>query len=172
MPDHSVARSRDEKLNNMVDLYSTPLLRMCYVLLKDASLAEDALQDTFIKAYKSLGTFQPKDDTSEKSWLMKIAVNTCRDYRRSAWLRKVDRRYSVEEIIDSQNLSNEQESLLEDVLELPQKYREVLILHYYQDMDIEQICLIINERSATVYKRIQRARQMLRVQLERGDLDE
>ena len=60
------------------------LLRTCYLYLRDRQLAEDAVQETFLKAYRSLPAF--RGDSSEKTWLMRIAVNTCRDLYRSEWL--------------------------------------------------------------------------------------
>jgi len=65
--------------------YEKELLRLCFVYLKDAALAEDAVQETFIKAYKHLEGF--RGDASPKTWLVRIAVNVCKDMRRSAWFR-------------------------------------------------------------------------------------
>ena len=56
---------------------------MCCVYLRDASMAEDAVQETFLKAYRALDSF--KGDSSEKTWLYSIAMNVCRDMRRLAW---------------------------------------------------------------------------------------
>ena len=69
--------------------YGDALVRMCCLYLNDASLAQDAAQDTFIKAWRNLGQFRGECD--ERTWLMRIAINTCRDYHRTAWLRHVDR---------------------------------------------------------------------------------
>lgn len=172
MPDQTVITSREEKLNRLITLYGTSLLRTCYVLLKDASMAEDATQESLIKAYNNLDTFTPRDALSEKAWLMRIAVNTCKDLRRSAWYRNVDRRLDICKALESKQSSTDEDTLLQDVLSLPLKYRDVLFFHYYQGFDIREIGMINNERSETIYKRLQRARQMLRVQLERGEDNE
>jgi len=86
------ALKRDQKLEAMVAQYQHSLLRMCYMQLRDRQLAEDAVQETFIKAYRNLSAFAGK--SSEKTWLMKIAINTCRDLNRSGWMRLMDRRYT------------------------------------------------------------------------------
>ena len=67
--------SRDQVLVQMVNQYQGMLLRMCYVYLRDMEQAKDATQETFLKAYKSLASF--RGDCSEKSWLIRIAINIC-----------------------------------------------------------------------------------------------
>ena len=71
------AITRDEKLEVLVDKYQVSLLKVCFTFLRDRSLAEDAVQETFIKVYQSLDSFQ--GNSSEKTWIFKIAMNTCRD---------------------------------------------------------------------------------------------
>ena len=70
-------RDRQAALERLMAQYGTALLRMCCLYLRDYSLAEDAVQETFLKAYARLDTF--RGDCSEQTWLMKIAINTCRD---------------------------------------------------------------------------------------------
>ena len=83
--DTSAGASREQELVRLVDAYQFSLRRMCCAILRDRALAEDAVQETFLKAYKTLDTF--RKESSEKTWLMRIAINTCRDFRRSAWFR-------------------------------------------------------------------------------------
>ena len=66
--------NRDQIIIDLVDQYQGMLLRMCYVYLRDMEQAKDATQETFLKAYKSLASF--RGDCSEKSWLIRIAINT------------------------------------------------------------------------------------------------
>ena len=73
--------SPEKKLERMVDLYQLPLLRLCYAYLHDEELAKDAVQETFIKAYRNLGSF--RRDASERTWLNRIAINTCKDMCKS-----------------------------------------------------------------------------------------
>ena len=81
---------RDQTIERLIEQYQTPLLRLCYIQLQDRALAEDAVQETFLKAYKGFAQF--RGDSSEKTWLAHIAVNTCRDFQRGAWFRHTDRR--------------------------------------------------------------------------------
>lgn len=87
---------KKEKLALLMNQYEKDLLRMCCVYLRDASMAEDAVQETFIKAYRSLDSF--KGTSSEKTWLYAIAMNVCRDIRRSSWYRYVDRRIDFDKL--------------------------------------------------------------------------
>ena len=79
---------RQLRLERMMREYGTSLLRMCTLQLGDPSLAEDAVQDAFVKAYRQMSGF--RGQSSERTWLMSIAINTCRDYLRSSWHRRVD----------------------------------------------------------------------------------
>lgn len=86
--------SRELWLENAMAQYEAPLLRLCCALLGDAALAEDAVQDTFIRAWRALPHF--RGDSSEKTWLTHIAVNVCRDLQRKGWFRHEDRRVSLD----------------------------------------------------------------------------
>ena len=84
------SKVREDQINYLMVTYGTSVMRMCYAYLKDTGMAEDAAQDTFIKAYQHLDQFDAHEAWSEKAWLMRIAINTCKDYRRSAWFRHTD----------------------------------------------------------------------------------
>lgn len=84
------ARDPNHELERLVLQYQQPLLRTCFLYLRDRTLAEDAVQETFLKAYRSLASF--RGECSEKTWLMKIAMNTCCDLRRAHRLRSIDPR--------------------------------------------------------------------------------
>ncbi|MEG2252621.1 MAG: sigma factor, partial [Clostridia bacterium] len=76
---------QEQAFCQLVTQYQLPLLRMCCIYLHDKSLAEDAVQETFLKAFKAISTF--RGECSEKTWLMRIAINTCHDIKRSGWFR-------------------------------------------------------------------------------------
>lgn len=69
---------------------------MCFLYLKDIRLAADAVQDTFVKVYTSYSQFEGK--ASEKTWIMRIAINVCKNYLRSSWWRRIDRSAILENI--------------------------------------------------------------------------
>ena len=72
--------TNEERITRLVDTYQISLKRMCTVWLKDASLAEDAVQEAFIRAYRALPAF--RGECGEKTWLTRIALNVCRNMRR------------------------------------------------------------------------------------------
>ncbi len=83
-------------LERLMAQYGDNLLRMCWTLLHDRELARDAVQETFLKAYRSLAGLREGD--TERAWLMRIAVNTCRDIQRSRWWRMVNRSITPDDL--------------------------------------------------------------------------
>lgn len=160
--------SHEQALISMVDQYQTALLQMCYMVLHDRALAEDAVQETFLKAYRSMDAF--RGDCSEKTWLMRIAVNTCRDMRRSAWFRHVDRRIEMESIPSSAlqiDGDEDAEEVAWAVVKLPARYREVILLYYDQDMTLKEIADVLGIGVSSVSERLKAARTKLRKALEK-----
>ena len=92
---------REQALVQMVNEHQRMLLRLCYVYLRDEELARDAVQETFLKAYRGWAAF--RGESSQKTWLTRIAVNTCKDLRRSAWHRHVDRSVTPESLPEPAN---------------------------------------------------------------------
>lgn len=144
------------------------LLRTCYLYLRDRQLAEDAVQETFLKAYRSLPAF--RGDSSEKTWLMRIAVNTCRDLYRSEWFRHMDRRVIPEELPESGvPFTCREESLIVEVMRLPRRLREATLLYYYHGMDEREIAEALGVSRSAVSDRLSRARRKLKELLEGRD---
>ena len=161
---------RDQTLILMVNEYQTALKNLCYMILHDEALAEDAVQETFIKAYKGLASF--RGDCGQKTWLTRIAVNTCRDMQRSSWFRHVDRRVSPDMMPDKEAESfGESEELAQAIVALPGKYREVVLLRYYQDMTIREIAQALGIAQSSVFGRLKRAEKKLRITLEGRDFE-
>lgn len=155
-------------LIRMIDQYQVALLQMCYMYLHDKALAEDAVQETFLKAYKSMAAF--RGDCSDKTWLMRIAVNTCRDMRRSAWSRHVDQRIEIEDVhlsVVHLDEDDDAEELALAIVKLPVKYREVILLYYYQDMTMKEIADALGIGISSVSERLKLARARLRKVLEK-----
>lgn len=149
----------DVDMDRIVQQYATPMLRICFMYLKDMSLAEDAMQDTMLKIYKNYDKF---DGSNEKTWIMRIAMNVCKDYLRSAWMRKVNVVEELNDVPDIEKKPNEDDTLIKAVMQLKPKYKEVIILFYYQDMKISEIAKAINSPEATVSVRLKRARDQLK----------
>lgn len=158
---------KKEKLALLMNQYEKDLLRMCCVYLRDASMAEDAVQETFVKAYRALDSF--RGTSSEKTWLYAIAMNVCRDIRRSSWYKYVDRRIDFDKLpIPVTPAMDASLALMGEVMRLPRKYMEAVWLYYYEDMNLEEIGRMLGVSPSAVSHRLIRAKAMLRSVLE-GD---
>ena len=161
---------RDQTNERLIRQYQTPLLRLCCIQLQDRALAEDAVQETFLKAYKGFEQF--RGDCSEKTWLTRIAINTCRDLQRGSWFRFTDRRVTPEMLpIGTVQPDTEDLDLSLAVMKLPPKMREAILLYYYQDMGTEEIAETLGLTQSTVSYRLQKSREKLRKLLEGRDPD-
>ena len=89
---------REQRFIEWMKTYGDIILRTCFVYSFNVHDAEDAAQDTFLKAWKAMEQFEKRNGASEKTWLMKIAINVCRDYRRSKWFRTVDMKKALEDL--------------------------------------------------------------------------
>ncbi len=161
--DHDL--SRQEILTRLVAQYERPVLNTCYMILHDRGLAEDVTQETFLKAYRSLSRY--RRECSEKTWLIKIAINTCHDVQRSAWYRHVDRRIILDNLPVSvyDTDSTEADELIHAVRQLSARHREVILLHYYQDMTMTEIAFTLGISVSAVSKRIHQACRKLEILL-------
>lgn len=157
-------------MERLVAQYGSALLRMCCAYLGDAYLADDAVQDTFIKIYRSWRIFDTP--AAEKAWVMRVAVNVCKDYLRSAWRRKVHLVEEYPEIAGEEDRPKEDNILLEEIMALKPRYRQVILLHYYQQLSVGEIARILSAPQSTVSVRLRRARAILQKRLEaRGYAD-
>lgn len=164
----SPAISRDEAFTRMANQYQGAILRMCFLYLRDRTAAEDAVQETFLKAYKHIDTFRA--DSTERTWLMSIAINTCKDMNRSAWLRHHDRRVTPEELSIPANAQDEDAlALAEAIRRLPPRHRDAILLYYYQDMTIQEVAQALHAAPSTILKRLNQAKDKLREMLREED---
>lgn len=146
------------------------LVGTCTTLLGDVHLAQDVVQETFIRAYQHRSRFRGDNEASEKAWLTRIAINLCRDQQRSKWFRFVDKRVPVEELaLPMPEAGMEAKQLYAAVQSLPQKYREVILLHFYQGMSVGEIAQTLHIAVSSIYRRMKKAQQLLKKKLERWD---
>lgn len=163
----------EQRLEEWMRTYGTAVLRTCFIHLADTGQAEDAMQDTFLRAWHAMDQFEGRNGCSEKTWLMRIAVNVCRDYRRSRWFRHIDLSRALDELPPSMTaVLPEDRLLMLDILRLPVKYRQALLLYYYQDMTLEEAAEVLGVSRSTVHHRLKKAEIMLRTTLSGGDTDE
>lgn len=157
---HNPDAEKARRIGQLMDAYGTRLLRLCTLYLRDLSLAEDAVQETFIKAYKGLDRF--RGGSAELTWLTSIAVNTCRNLLRTPWQKHIDRSVSLDSLPEpSVPCEPVDDSVLREVLKLPVKYREVILLYYYQQLTARETALALKLSVPAVHARLRRAKKLL-----------
>ena len=160
--------SKDARIEHMVTLYQLPLLRLCMMYLHDEEQAKDAVQETFIKAYRNLDGF--RNDASEKTWLTRIAINTCKNVYRSGWFRHMDRSVTPDMFAERPApVDYEDDNLTTAIMNLPLKLREVALICWLQGMTNEEAAEALGISRQAVGGRLNRARKKLRFAMEGSD---
>lgn len=158
------------ELVRLMDTYGNDVLRISYMYLKDQQKAEDAFQEVFIRVFKKFEKF--KGESSERTWIMRITINVCKDMLRSSWIRKViltdwhDYRHDEGEVETRVEDMDQGRTLFEAVLSLPPAFKDVIILYYYQGYSTSEISKILKVAEGTVRSRLYRARELLKKKLE------
>lgn len=162
--DNEQRRDTCTEIQRLMEAHGTGLLRLCTLYLKDPFLAQDAVQETFLKAYRFYGTF--RGDAEEKTWLTSIARNVCRDFLRTAWFRTRSKRICMDETPEiSDGFVFPDDTVLTEVMRLPVKYREVILLRYYQGLKLRETAEALHLKQGAVRNRLKRANELLRSRL-------
>ena len=150
-----------------VERYADTVKRLCMVHLKNTADTEDIFQTVFLKYALSSAEFESREH--EKAWFIRVTINACKDLLKSFFR---SRTVPLDELAElPAELSDDNRDVLEAVLSLPDKYKEAVYLHYYEDYTAPEIGKILGKNVNTVYTLLNRARQMLREKLG-GDGDE
>ncbi len=157
------------ELERLIDQHGDGLLRMCLLYLKDYGLAEDAVQETYLRAYRSWHGFEGR--SSEKTWLTAIAINVCRTMLRNPWRRRNAGEEALAQIsVEDPDMPDP--TVARAVMNLPKDQRIAIILFYVQEMKIREIADALEIPQATVSSRLNRARKKLRAELKEWYFDE
>ncbi len=160
---------REAELSRLMSQYGDSIKRLCYLYLHNLSAAEDAAQDTFIKSFQHIDDLLEGSIANEKAWILRIAVNTCKDELRSSWIRHIDKRKTIDTLPLSISFDHDSRiDLTQAILALPIKYRELVLLYYYQDLNLRTCAGILGISPATATRRLQQAQKKLRSTLEGG----
>lgn len=144
-----------------VERYADTVKRLCMVHLKNTADTEDIFQTVFLKYALSSAEFESREH--EKAWFIRVTINACKDLLKSFFR---SRTVSLEVLAElPAEMSDDNREVLEAVLSLPDKYKEVVYLHYYEDYTAPEIGKILGKNVNTVYTLLNRARQMLREKL-------
>lgn len=159
--------TREQALVQLMHQYGDSIKRMCSVYLRDLSLADDAAQETFIKTYDHIDEWLDGKIANEKAWLMRIAINTCKDTLRSPWMRHIDRHQAIEALPLSITPNHDERlALTQAIMALAPKYKEIVLLYYYQDINLRACAQILGISAPTATRLLQQAQKKLRIQFE------
>lgn len=144
-------------VEDAINCFSTDVFRMAYARTGNKSDAEDITQDTFIKYMKETKPFC--DENHVKAWLLRVTINSSKNLVTSAWHRK----NTSMEAADLMSTQMEERSEVYDaVLKLPEKYRVVVHLYYYEGYSVEEIAAMLSAKDSTVKSWMRRARLKLK----------
>ncbi|WP_318011002.1 sigma-70 family RNA polymerase sigma factor [Clostridium sp. FP1] len=171
--DNEEKKDIHKEIERLINCYGDDVLRVAFLYVKDRNKAEDVFQEVFIKVFKKYDSF--KGNSSEKTWIMKITINVCKDYFKSFWIKRVllnshgdydreiyNEQYNAESLDDTIIKSIESRELLHQVMNLSIKYKEVIILYYYEEFNTREISEMLKIPEGTVRTRLFRGRELLK----------
>ena len=156
----------EQEVNRALQEYSDMIRRLCMIHLKNYADTEDIFQTVFLKYVLSSVVFENKEH--EKAWFIRVTINACKDLLKSFFRSRIT---SLDEILEqAADMQEENKEVLEAVLSLPSKYRDVVYLHYYEGYTAPEIGRLLKKTVNTVYTLMTRSRHLLREKLG-GDVD-
>lgn len=159
-------KSGNDYFRYILDTYSDQIIRLCYTYTHNMTDAEDLTEDTFCELVRTMPSFDSTEH--EQAWLFKVAVNKCRNHAKSARVRMTVPDDRIAEDVpapETKFYDGENERVRKAVFELPEKYRTVIHLYYFEDIPIEKIAKICGLPKATVGTRLSRGRGLLKEKL-------
>lgn len=148
----------EREVNTAIERYGDTVQRLCLIRLKNHADTEDIFQTVFLKYALWDAPFE--SEAHEKAWFIRVTLNACKDLLKSFFR---SRTVSLEGLPDlAAQAAPEYSPVLEAVLALPQKYRDVVYLHYYEGYTAAEIGALLKKNTNTVYTLLSRAREQLR----------
>ena len=155
----------------LYERYATDVLRVCYFYLGDRQKAEDVCQDVFVRLITNAPVLQ---EGREKAWLLKVALNRCRDLWRGAWVKRVvlgSPKFELVPAPDEIGKLTDQQELMSAINQLPASFKEVILLHYYQGYGITEIAEMMELPEGTISSLLSRGRKKLEQILKGGEAE-
>ena len=151
----------EQEINAAIDRYADTVRRLCMIQLKNYADTEDIFQNVFLKYALSSRSFESPEH--EKAWFIRVTINACKDLLKSFFR---SRTVSLDQLMEQPGqLLEDHREVLEAVISLPRKYREVIYLHYYEGYTAPQISEILGKNTNTVYTLLARSKNLLKERL-------
>ena len=144
-----------DDVERIVNKYGDMLYRLCVLMLKNESDAEDVVQETILKYYRKAPVFAEQEH--EKAWLTRVAANHCRDLLRF----RVRHPQIGDDCLEKLTCDSFDSGILEALASVPEKFRLVLTLYYIEEYRIDEIAKIIRRTPSAVKMRLQKGRKLL-----------
>lgn len=151
---------KDDPISAALQKYSDMVYRICFLYLQNSPDIEDVFQDVFLKLLQRKTPFESEDH--EKAWLIRVAINQCKDVIKGFWRKKID----LVEDMELPFQEAEDKELLQVVLTLPKKYKDVIYLYYYEDYTVPQMAKLLHQKENTIYSHLHRAKELMKLKLE------
>lgn len=152
----------EEEANRAIERYADTVRRICMVHLKNYADTEHIFQTVFLKYVLYSEPFE--NEEHEKAWIIRVTINACKDLLKSFFRSRTTSLDTLKEA--AQVPDTEHSELLDAVLSLPEKYKNVVYLYYYEEYSAAEISRILKKNVNTVYTLLTRARHLLKQELE------
>lgn len=165
--ENDISAANDEKIADFAEkyeLYCDLVYKICIVRLGSKENAEDAMQNVFVKLYSKSPVFSTVQE--EKAWIIRVAINMCKDFQKSFWQRNT---IGLDEISEISDGGFEEQQKLIDIFNIPPKYRTVLQLYYYEGYSEKEIAGILKIAEKSVAMQLYRARKKLKNEMEEAN---
>lgn len=168
-----IRQTDNELMESLIRDYALDVKKIAFLYVNDVMESEDILQEVFIACYQNLHKF--REESSYRTWLIRITINKCKDHNKRWSVRNflykasIDPQEDFHSAEDSLLTKERTEETMSHLSHLSSKYKEVLILYYYQELTMEEIGRILSISSNTVKSRLLRAKKKLKEKLEGGN---
>lgn len=164
-------------LEELMQNYGNDVLWTALLYVRQKETAEDIFQEVFIKVHKKLNSF--RGDSNIKTWLIRITINTCKDYLKSAWNKRVT---SLEDYQQTNLTAEDHSQSMEEkelnqlvrkaVVDLPEKYKDMIVCVYFQELTIKDTAKLLHIPEGTAKSRLARAKELLGEKLKEANIHE
>ncbi len=150
------------ELEEIINLYGDMVYRLAFSYTGNKEDADDISQEVFIRYIHHAHKFSGDDSGYLKAWFIRVTINLCKDFLSSYWKRNIT---ALDD--DITVFMEEKSEVYEAVINLPEKYRIVVYLYYYENYSVREISKILKRSQGTVKWQLSKARQLLKNELEK-----
>jgi len=150
----------NDRISAALQKYSDTVYRICFIYLGNRPEVDDVFQEVFLKLLQKKISFTSTGH--EKAWLIRVTINQCKDVVKGFWWKRID----LLENVELPEHDPDERDVLMVVLSLPQKYKDVIYLYYYQEYTVPQMGQLLKRSENTIYSQLHRARELMRQKLE------